>query len=407
MASAALPAQFGVPPYTNEMEQPDNNSGLVTALSGTVTQKLTGITPMKQTDVIYAWLHKIKISQTITEGADTVTTSPMYPYNYVGAFSLNMQQQYPAIQVANGFDLVQVTNMRPFHRGKKGDFNYSNNVNLAQFDAATNPYAIPTANVTGTQQTFTLPFWLPACTYFDAYFDLDYQGHPVSGPHNGYVSPQDMAGYARSVTEDLTFNPAFASTLDNAPFHDSGTAATATVTATSNVQRIGVLGNADPAALPAPTNWQYGIASQQVSLSGRAQIDIPLNGIFTGQIMGITTRLFDPAANSGVGAMITDSTVTKYLLQFGGNGVRFQGDYSDVLRRFYDQHRYLPPDGVLQLDMATDVQGWVTNQYLLNTLREAGVILHMEFSSTLSTSAYVEVTIDGLRWVPLSPVAQS
>ena len=57
--------------------------------------------------------------------------------------------------------------------------------------------------------------------------------------------------------------------------------------------------------------------------------------------------------------------------------------------------------------MATDVQGWVTNQYLLNTLREAGVILHMEFSSTLSTSAYVEVTIDGLRWVPLSPVAQS
>lgn len=404
--SAAIAPQFGVPPYTDEMEQPDNNSGLTTALSSGGVQKVTGIVPMKQTDVIYAWLHKVKVTQQINQGADTVSISPMYPWVYLQQYLLNMQQQYPAIAVASAFDLVQITNMRPFHRGKKSDFAYSTNIDMPQFDAPSNPYAIPAANVANTQQTFTLPLWIPASVYFDAYFELDYSGLPISGPHNGYISPQDMAGYARVVTPDITCAPIFASTLDIAPFHDSGIAATGAVTLTHNFQRIGVLGNTDPAALPGPTNWQYNFAHQQISLSGRSQIDIPLNSIFSGQIMSITVRLFDPSAASGLGAMITDSTVSKFLLQFGGNGVRFQGGYDDVLRRFYDQHRYLPPDGVLQLDLASDVQGWVTNQYLLNTLREAGVTLHMDFTAALSSTAYAEVTVEGLRWVPLTPVAQ-
>ena len=408
MATAqALPVQFGVPPYTNEVEQPDNNSGIITALSKGAAQQITGITAFKQTDVIYAWLHKISITETVTQSTDTVTISPYFPYNVVGSYLLNMQQQYPAIAVQNLFDLVQVTNMRPFHRMKRGDYNYTTlQAPAAQLGPAANPYAIPTVNLTGTPQTYTIPVWLPASCYFDAYFELSYDGLPISGPHNGYVSPQDMAGYARVVTPAVIFNPMMASTLDLAPFHDSGTIATVTATATSNFQRIGVLGNTDPGALPGPTNWQYNIASQQVSLAGRNQVAIPLNSIFTGQIMSITVRLFDPAAAAGVGAAITDSTVTQFLLQFGGNGVYFQGAYDDVQRRFFDQHQYLPPDGVLQLDLASDTQGWTTNQYLLNTLREAGVILQLNFGSTLSGSAYAQITVEGLRFVPLTPVAQ-
>lgn len=407
MATAqALPPSFGVPPYTGEVEQPDNNSGITSALASNAVSTLTGVVAFKQTDVVYAWLHKVKITETITQNADTVTTSPYWPYNWVQQYLLNMQQQYPAIAVATGFDLIQVTNLRPFHMTKQGDFNYATNIRQAQFGPATNPYAIPAVNVTGTQQTFTIPFWLPASCYFDAYWELNYEGLPVSGPHNGYVSPQDMSGYARVVTPAVNFAPAFGATFDIAPFHDSGSAATAVVTATSNFQRIAVLGNTDAATLPGPTNWQYAIAHMQQTLAGRNQADIPLNAIFMGQIMSITTRFFDPSANAGVGAVITDSTITKYLLQYGGNAVRFQGAYDDLQRRFFDQHFYLPPDGVLQLDLATDTQGWISNAYLLNTLREAGVILHLEFSTTLSSTAYVEITVEGLRWVPLTPIAQ-
>jgi hypothetical protein len=405
-SSSVLPPSFGVPPYTNEVEQPDNNSGVVSALSANATSALTGIVPFKQTDVVYAWLHKLKVTQTITEGGDTVSVSPMYPYNWVQQYLLNMQQQYPAIAVANAFDLVQVTNMRPFHRLKTGDFAYSNNIRGPSSNGATNPYAVPAANVTGTQQTYTLPLWLPASVYFDAYWELSYEGLPISGPHNGYVSPQDMSGYARVVTPAVNFAPAFGATLDIAPFHDSGTAATATATATSSFTRIGVLGNTDPATLPGPTNWQYAIAHLQQTIAGRTQIDIPLNSIFMGQIMSITCRLFDPSANSGMGAMITDATVTRYLLQFGGNSVRFDGAYDDVQRRFFDQHQYLPPDGVLQMDLATDIQGWISNANLLNTLREAGVTLHLEFSGAQSNTAYIETVVEGLRWVPLTPIAQ-
>lgn len=405
-AASAIPPQFGVPPYTDEMEQPENNTGITTAPQKGAVQTVTGIVPFKQTDVIYAWLWKLGLTQTVTQSTDTITTSPLAPYNIVGQIQLNMQQQYPAIAVANLFDLVQITNMRPLARTRRGDYNYTVMTANSVGGAATNPYAIPTLNVTGTQQAFTLPIWLPACCYFDAYFEMSYDGLPISGPHNGYISPQDMSGYARVVTPSITFNSAFGATLDTSPYFDSGTAGTYTATATHTVQRIGVLGNTDPATLPGPTNWQYNIAHQQFPLAGRSQIDIPLNSVFMGQIMSITCRFFDPAAASGKGAMITDSTVTKILLQFGGNGVKFQGAYDDCQRRFFDQHKYLPPDGVLQLDLATDRQGWVSNQYLLNTLREAGIILHLEFSAAQSTSAYVEVVVEGLRWVPLTPVAQ-
>lgn len=428
-AATVIPPQFGVPPYTDEFEGPDNNTGLSTTISRNSSQEVTGIVPFKQTDVIYAWLHEMSFSYTVTKGADTVTQSPYYPWSFVGNYFLNMQQQYPAISVSSLFDLVNITRMRPLASGQQGLMNWLTPGTLGTKPASGplaaasgNPFLWPfftQAGLVDVEATYvdassvslTLPVMLPGCVHFDAYWELDYVGNPISGPHNGYVSPQDMAGYARVVTPDIFFNQAVVTTggtLDNAPFFDSAAAATFTGgVVTHRFQRIGVLGNTDPSILPAPTNWQYNIAHQRVPLAGRTSIDIPLNGIFLGQIMAVQLRMFDPSSVSPAAAggnPILLSALSNIILQYGGNSIRLQGKPQDLQRRFLDQHRYLPADGMLTIDLATDRQGWVSNAYLLNTLREAGVILHLDFTGAQSLTAYIEVTIDGLRWIPLTRV---
>lgn len=432
MSSAApsiIAPQFGVPPYTDEFEGPENNSGLSTTIQRNTSQEITGVVAFKQTDVIYAWLHEMSFSYTVTKGADTITQSPYYPWAFVGMYLLNMQQQYPAISVSSLIDLIGITRMRPIVPGQQGLMNWNVPGTLGT-KPASGPLAAASGNpflwpfwtqsplvdventyVDASSVSLTLPVLLPACTHFDAYWELDYVGNPLSGPHNGYVSPQDMAGYARVVTPDLFFNQAVVTTggtLDNAPFFDSAAAATfAGGVVAHRFQRIGVLGNTAPEVLPAPTNWQYNIAHQRQPLAGRASIDVPLNGIFLGQIMGIQLRLFDPASVSPAAAggnPIPLSNITNIVLQYGGNSIRLQGKPQDFQRRFLDQHRYLPPEGMLTIDLATDRQGWVSNAYLLNTLREAGVLLHLDFTGAQSLTAYMEVTIDGLRWIPLTRV---
>lgn len=448
MSSAApsvIPAQFGVPPYTDEFEGPENNTGLTTSQpsSGSAAE-ITGIVPFKQTDVIYQWIHEMAFTtgMTVTASTDTNETSPYYPWVIGGVYRLNMQQQYPAIDVISLIDLAVVSRTRPLANAQQGLLQWWSsaattggtlpsaggylvasvgNPFLWPYNTQVNAIDLEPTLATGTAVKPTLPVALNACVYFDAYWELTYDGLPISGPHNGYVSPQDMAGYARVVTPDCFFNPLRAQVASGTPAgldftvvnSSTGNAGTYTPgVITHRFQRVGVLGNTDPEILPGPTNWQYNIAHQRTFLAGRTSIDIPLNGVFLGQIMGIFVRLYDPSAGYGggsinVGSTISVSAISKIILQYGGNSIRFQGLIQDAQRLFVNQHRFWPPEGYLILDLATDRQGWTSNAYLLNTLREAGVILHLDFTSAQSTTAYAEVVIDGLRWVPLTPVAMA
>jgi hypothetical protein len=217
-----------------------------------------------------------------------------------------------------------------------------------------------------------------------------------------------MGGYARVVTPSVRLNQLWSSAAgsnDSSVFFSAGGAPTVTTgTFTHGFSRIGVLGSLDQSVLPQPTNWQYNIAHQQVTVAGVSKVSIPLNGIFAGQIMSIVCRLFDPSAANG-GAPIAVTNVTNYQLQYGGSVVRFAGGQGTSIRRlqrrFMEQHLYLPGEGVMILDLALDRYVGVTNSYCLNTLRTAAVQLNLIFQAALSTTAYCEVTIEGLRWVPL------
>lgn len=418
MAEPTAPAQsstqlapgsrFSVPPFTDEVEQPENNDGLTQVFSQNTQIPVQGIIPFMQSDVIYEWLLFSSISETITQGGGgAITQSPYYPEIYFGPFQLNMQYQYPAIDVASMFDLALITKFRPFSsQANNYPLNSGQTVSKGLYSSQANQVTSSTAYAptSGTPETRVFLHEIPACCWFDEYYELDEIGSAISGPHTGYVSPQNMGGYARVVTPSLKLNPLINGGADSSPYQATGTAPSpsASGTLTLGISRIGVLGNVDSSVLPQPTNWQYNIAHQQVSLGGKSKVTIPLNAIFAGQIMSIVLRLYDPTAGAPINLGTSLSALTNSIqLIYGGNVNRLVGNQQRMQWRFYNQHGYIPQEGVIILDMAMDRMGKVTNSYVLNTLRTAAVNLNLVFNAALSATAYAEVTIEGLRWVPL------
>lgn len=414
-------SRFSIPPFTDEVEQPENNDGLTATVNSSSQTTVQGIIPFMQSDVIYCWLLYTTIVETVT-ATGTITQSMYYPEIYYGPIQLNMQYQYPAIDVASGIDLAYVNQLRPFRRrsynnmrglgeklsaytsyGSSYPFVTGVKTTLAGgIGFGTTPYLAPYApNASGVQQTRKFVLELPTCVWFDEYYDLDEQGNPLSGPHSGYISPANMGGYARVVTPSLKLNQAFTSggtnLPDQAPYTITGGGATYAGTATFNIQRVGVLGNVDSSVLPQPTNWQYNIAHLRYNVGAVTKFTIPINSIFAGQIMSIIVRLFDASTELEINL----STITSFLLRYGGSVTRLNLTPYTWQKKFYDVHNYIPGEGVIILDLATDITGHVSNSYLLNTLRTASVNLDFILGSAPSSQAYAEVTIEGLRWVPL------
>lgn len=411
--SMAPGSRFSIPPFTDEVEQPENNDQLVQVASASAQVAVQGVIPFMQSDVVYGWVMEVSQTSTETDGTSTVTLSPYSPFIILGPLLLNMQYQYPSISVATGFDLALVNGYRPIVPNNRGLSHFAALATAPPFsDAPSSQVSQLFKNYThntGVSQTANFVVELPASTWFDSYYELDETGAPLSGPHNGFVSPQNMGGYARVITPSLRLNQLLgiaSGTFDQQVYF--GTAGSGAMSGSLNTtfgfSRIGVLGSLDSSVLPQPTNWQYNIAHQQISLSGVSTKQIPLNGIFAGQIMSICMRFFDPSVANG-GAAINVTSIADILLQYGGSVVRWHGAQGNsvqrVQRRFAEQHLYIPAPGVVIIDLAMDRQGMVTNSYCLNTLRTAAVQINLTFTGALSATAYVEVTIDGLRWVPL------
>lgn len=399
-------SRFSIPPFTDEVEQPDNNDGLALTFNSTSQAQVQGIIPFQQSDVIYEWLLFFAITETITQGTGgAITQSPYYPEIYLGPFQLNMQYQYPAIDVASGFDLALLTKFRPFvENAGVYPLNSGQTVSKGLYSAQTDLVTATTAYApsSGVQETRNFLLEVPACCWFDDYYELDESGNPISGPHNGYVSPQNMGGYARVVTPSIKLNQLMNGGADQSPYQVTGTGPTAVGTAVMGTSRIGVLGNVDSSVLPQPTNWQYNVAHLRWALGGVSKTSIPLNSIFAGQIMSIIVRLYDPTAGAPITLSSNISTATNSIqLIYGGNVNRWVGNQQRMQWRFFGQHGYIPQEGVIILDMAMDRCGRITNSYTLNTLRTAAVNLNILFQGALSATAYAEVTIEGLRYVPL------
>jgi len=72
-------SRFSIPPFTDEIEQPDNNDQLVMTPSSTTQTPLNGVVPFMQSDVIYGWVMETTATFTETDGTSFTLTLDQNP----------------------------------------------------------------------------------------------------------------------------------------------------------------------------------------------------------------------------------------------------------------------------------------------------------------------------------------
>ena len=416
-----LPGQFfdipGVPGgATQWTEQDETTTNANVTLSSTSQVPITGILNYRQTDVVSDWFLCLAVSQTYTAGTSTLTASAYAPLNVVGPVRQLIQNQYASVDVESGIDLYIFNQIRPYSSPEitSGvNLGYNPGGDPVQGTAQGYPTtAIAQANnlygsaawATGTT-SYNLVLRLPAAQWFDAYFDLAVTGEPLAGAIPAVVSPQYMAGTTRVITPQITMNPGNAATTDLGPVNIGAGTGTYAGSAVARLRRrASYAGN--PAVQPPIFAWQYRWKTTRFGVGGQSRCDllIPLD---TGQLLSVYVRMFDPAAAAGLGAPININTVTRFNLQYGSGLFFFDAQTIGtgvsapalVQRRWFQTHDVMLPPGVLALDLGMDDRGQVTNRRALNTLTTAGVLVHLEFTAALSSSAYIVLGTESLVYV--------
>lgn len=408
-APAQLPpgALFGVPGFTQPTEQRDNNDGFTVTLNQTnQTDTLSnGIANFKQTDVVCWWELDLAITSTYTAGTSALTTSAYFPYNFLQQTVLSIQNLFKPVEVLSGIDLAIFQVLRPMRQQPSGQ-NLLGATPVGESGTGFGAWAataVGQANLVGQEgltnasTAINLSLELPASLYFDIYYHLDKNGAPVQGvqqPQRAIVSPVYMAGSARYVQPQIKFAAGTSGNLDFAPVNIGAGTGTFTGSAKLNgVRRVGYYGSNDPRTLPPVMNpWQYRRMTTNFSVSGRTIVDIPVQAVSNpGQILLLFIRMWDPAANGGLGAPVSIATISRCQIQYGSSLLRFDDTPLQAQRRIMQQHNTLLPVGVLAWDLAMDMYGRITNANALNTLTTAGVNIHLEMSTPFSTTAYIVV----------------
>lgn len=392
---------FNLPGITYWSYQVENNDQTSLTLSSSTQTVFQFPANFTNTDILYREL--IDVNMTVTQavnGGSVFTASAYNPYNYVGPVSLSMQNQFNTIDVPSGIDLKLFELARP-EFGEAGASNYweTNQVagitSQAQANLST-VTSLPAFAQTGGTINFSLD--MPMGIWMDRYFDLDPDGQLRNmTPTRTFATPQLMSGSNRIVTPRFTFNPILASNNDQGPWVVNGAGPTASGTVTLGWQRQIIYQPRAHTDTPILWGWQYSLETKQYSVANRSTADIVLPT--TGQLMLLYYRFFDPSAASG-GNAIALSTVKNVWLQYGSGLYKFQDTPLRAQRRWQRSHRnLLPPSGIIFHDMAIDNQGYISNQNVLNTLDTSSCKIHFDFNSTLSTTAYVWIGVEALRFV--------
>lgn len=391
---------FNLPGITYWSYQTENNDQSTLTLSSSTQTVFQFSANFTNTDILYRELIDVKLTLTQAVNAGSVFTASGYnPYNYVGPVSLSMQNQFNTIDVPSGIDLKLFELARPEYQVYSSDYWEQNQVSGFTSQAQANlssSTSLPTFAQAGGTVLFSLD--MPMGVWFDRYFDLDPDGQLRNmTPVRTFTTPQLMSGSNRIVTPRITFNPILASNNDQGPWVVNAAGPTASGTATLGWQRQIVYQPRAHTDTPILWGWQYSLETKQYSLSGRSTIDIVLPT--TGQLLMLYYRLFDPSAASG-GNVIALSNITHAWLQYGSGLYKFQDTPLRAQRRFQRQHgNKLPPEGIIYHDMVVDNQGYYSNQNVLNTLDTSSCKIHFDFTGALSSTAYVWIGDEALRFV--------
>lgn len=409
---------YGLPGFTERVEQYDNLTGLTTTLAQSSQTAFNPPGSFQKTDIVFWWELETNLSFGITYGTGTLVNSPEGPYNVFQGLRLKLQGQYTPIEVESGFDAAFMQMYRPMRgRGQRNtqDLMQTNPIASTAFANA----LIPQANLVGstlassysspvTISNYPMVLELPAGIFLDEYWDLALDGtllpnaSGIVAPTSAFVSPQYMGGGERVVVPQFNFAASVAPTYDQGPFAATtvlGTVSGYSSSALINARRVGVFASENPAELPPVFNWQYRRSSKRYPIGAASKVDIPITEY--GQLLSTYVRIFDPSlGTNSVGGYYNVANMSKAQLLYGSNLPRFDDDVPTMQKRFVEQHGFLPPQGTVAWDMAaTGFADGISNARALNTLTNANTHIHLEMTAP-GSNAYAVVGTELL--VPVS-----
>lgn len=393
-------AFYGLPGYTQPLEQYENLNNINTVLSLASQTSFNPPASFQKTDIVKWWELETIINVTTTFVGSTF--QPEGPYNIYQGFKLQLQGQYTPVECESGFDIAFFQQYRPMRGrgqmtvqtliGTNAASTYANaaepQTNLSTSSGNGANTNLPAAGVS-TQFLLEIPGGL----FIDGYWDLAIDGTLLPNatgaiaPISAFVSPQYMGGGERVVVPKFQFSALTAADADHGPW--TGTSAGA-ANVTINARRIGVYASANPAELPPVFNWQYRRASKRYPLGAVTKVDIPVTEY--GQLLSVWVKIFDPTTPPGSYYNVT-SNMTKCQLLYGSNLPRFDDDPLTMQRRFADQHGFIPPQGTVVWDMLANTSGDAlsNDMRVLNTLTNANTHVHLEMSPAPGASAYAVI----------------
>lgn len=409
---------FGLPGYTEEFEQYENQLGVVTTLQQATPVPYAPQASLQKTDIVYWWEQETFWSETVTYSAGVLANSPEAPGNLMQQPKLKLQGQYTPIECESGFDMWFFQVYRPMRgKGQRNvqDLDNANPVPVTGFPNQ----LIPQANLAGatlatsyvspaTITAYPINIEWPAGIYLDEYWDIAIDGtllpnaNGIVAPIAAFVTPQYMGGGERVVTPQFNFAAGVAANYDQGPLAAT-TALTVTAftgSVTINMRRVGVYSSLDVRELPPLFNWQYRRTSRRVNIGAVTKVDLPITEY--GQVFSVFARTFDPSlGTNNVGGYYNIANMTKCQLLFGSNLPRFDDDVPTMQNRFIEQHGFLPPQGTVVFDLvASRRTDRLTNARALNTLTNANCKLHLEMSPAPAATAYTVLGVELL--VPVS-----
>lgn len=390
---------FNLPGITYWTEQLENNDGTSATLSSSTQVPINFSAYLTNTDVLYREMVDITLALTQAVNAGTVFPASAYmPYNYVGPVTISMQNQFNTIDVPSGIDLKIFEQLRPRFPNSQANNYWEQNPTNPLTGAQTYLSSFTTAPTFTNQAGLVYSFDVPFGIWLDRYYDLDPDGQLRNlAPMRAFVTPQLMSGSNRIVAPRITMNPILASNTDSGPWVVNAAGPTASGTVTTGWQRRAVYQPRTAQDTPILWGWQYSRETKQYTVAGRSTIDVLLPT--TGQLLALYYRFFDPSAASG-GAPIAVSTIKNLWLQYGSGLFKFQDTPKRAQRRYLQQHyNVVPIEGIMVHDMVIDEQGYSSNQNVLNTLDTSSCKIHFDFNTTLSSTAYVWIGVEALRYV--------
>ena len=396
---------FNLPGVTRWTEQFDLNDATTQTIAGPTQTPFTGLLPFRTTDIVFCWFWGITITQSVTlVGA---TLSQYFPFNYVQQFQLLVSNLYDVIDVQSGIDLAIFNTIRPYRMQNVGNVEYTSPAVWPYSPETTVQPSSPanTSSAFGTpyvqnSSPMLIKYQVPISLWFDEYFELDRDGSILAVANRVPVSPFYMSGTARNVTPTIIAGPVNGTNNDAGP-GSLGTGVFTSASIASRWRRSGMYGTKVPQEMPVIWNWRYALVSRRFFLGAVSLIDIPIKSVVNngggGQILSLFFRFFDPSAATN-GQAIDLNTIKEGKLLYGSGLIRFDDLPDQNMQRFYEQHNIRLGVGIWVWDLAQDENGRITNARTLN-LYTTDVTAHFDFTTTLSTTAYVVVGVEYLAYV--------